>query len=440
MNFLSARISYASGLVIVVLIILLLASAGCTWAGTSAGNNMTVTASLPGTISSASTVTIHPVPAATHRITSEGDLPSVMSMDSVRNRSFTINGTVPDPSVTVIRIWMIANSTIAISTEPVSPDGTYSVAIPSSAAVAPAVKDIGIIVQFPRPPDHFSVDYDAANGTLVAVNNGTRSVLASPDDIRSMDNFGLTRRIESAIFLSVPDNSCDAYSLRVHDGWIDPDPVGPTTPGSMTVTGKTNMPPGTTINADVHTGMYHPTPKNYDFSHEFASGSGTVFAGTGDVNTFSVTVNTSLLRAGTAGISLSSSPGDAVASTSSQIYPDIPVVPAVTDYVDTVSPALPVLRVNASIVPFNQAGEWSIVEPGTGTQPTDLPYGSIIWCAKDAVCRVFDANGTEFLAVFNTNAEHMMEVLNGGMVGGTANRTVISLGDKVILTKIDEMQ
>ena len=84
-------------------------------------------------------------------------------------------------------------------------------------------------------------------------------------------------------------------------------------------------------------------------------------------------------------------------------------------------------------------GAWEIVLPGTQTQNNEVPYGSIIDCTPDAVCRVYTSVGVEVLAVYNSNEEHGMGVPSGAMIDGSiGNVTLIKLNGNVILTKINE--
>jgi hypothetical protein len=117
-----------------------------------------------------------------------------------------------------------------------------------------------------------------------------------------------------------------------------------------------------------------------------------------------------------------------------------PASPGEGNYINWSAFALPPLRVNASITPVMLAGGWKIVPQGTQTQNNEVPYGSIIDCAPDGICRVFDGLGVQFLAVYNSNEEHQMEVPNGAAVdsGTDRNVTFIRLGENVVLTEIDE--
>jgi hypothetical protein len=95
---------------------------------------------------------------------------------------------------------------------------------------------------------------------------------------------------------------------------------------------------------------------------------------------------------------------------------------------------------NKTMEPVLLDGEWTIVPSGTGGKNNEVPYGSIIDCGPDAVCRVFDKTGKQLLAVYDSNEAHMMGVPNGAAIdsGSIGNVTLVRLNGETILTKIDE--
>jgi hypothetical protein len=238
------------------------------------------------------------------------------------------------------------------------------------------------------------------------------------------------------------NNSCIITFLNGVDATlgIDPIPQGP--PGTMTVSGNTSLPVGTSLSIEVSTVNTHPTPSNYDFSHEIASGSAVVTADTEGINRYSGAVNTSLLNSGKYVVYVS--PENQTLQADATTYADV-IAPITTqagpgNYINWSALALPTLATNKTMTPVLLAGEWTIVPPGTSTQNNEVPYGSIIDCAPDGVCRVYDETGVQYLAVYNSNEAHMMGVPNGAMIdsGSVGNVSVISLNGSVILTKIDE--
>ena len=96
--------------------------------------------------------------------------------------------------------------------------------------------------------------------------------------------------------------------------------------------------------------------------------------------------------------------------------------------------SLPPLQVNNSMDPqvLNQ-------ELGTEDQPGiyRIPTGSVILQSDDGINRVFDANGTQFLAVYDTGAHHTHSVPNGAFVDSEGNITYILSNNLLVMTLID---
>ncbi|MFA6361911.1 PKD domain-containing protein [Methanoregula sp.] len=95
---------------------------------------------------------------------------------------------------------------------------------------------------------------------------------------------------------------------------------------------------------------------------------------------------------------------------------------------------LPPLQVNDSMEPVILNQELSTVND-TGIYV--IPAGSIILMSDDGINRVFDANGTQFLAVYDTGAHHTHTVPNGAFVDSEGNITYILSGNQLVMTIID---
>jgi len=96
--------------------------------------------------------------------------------------------------------------------------------------------------------------------------------------------------------------------------------------------------------------------------------------------------------------------------------------------------SLPPLQVNSSMEPVILNQELSTVEQ-TGVYP--IPLGSIILQSDDGVDRVFYPNGTQFLAVYDTGAQHNHNVPNGAFVDSEGNITFVLSGNLLVMTIID---
>jgi len=96
--------------------------------------------------------------------------------------------------------------------------------------------------------------------------------------------------------------------------------------------------------------------------------------------------------------------------------------------------SLPPLQVNNSMEPvvLNQ-------ELSTEDQPGiyRIPTGSVILRSDDGINRVFDAGGTQFLAVYDTGVHHTHSVPNGAFVDSEGNITYILSNNLLIMTIID---
>ena len=116
------------------------------------------------------------------------------------------------------------------------------------------------------------------------------------------------------------------------------------------------------------------------------------------------------------------------------------VIPVSADNIQTVivsntgKYSVPPLQVNNSMEPVILNQELSTVNQ-TGVYL--VPTGSILLQSDDGINRVFDANGTQFLAVYDTGAHHTHSVPNGAFVDSEGNITYILSNNLLIMTIID---
>ncbi len=218
--------------------------------------------------------------------------------------------------------------------------------------------------------------------------------------------------------------------------WINSVLPETATTGTFVVNGTTNLPPGTLLKAGVFLNVFHPTPQNYDSSHEWAEGTGSVQQGP-DANTFTVSINTTLLYPGNYSFRIETSGFAYETSASSRInlIPVIPTTPGRKNFINWSELSLPVLNVNEIIRP-DLNSYWKIVDTPISA-PGEVSYGSIKYCAWDGICRVFDETGTQYYAAYDSFS--ITQVPNGAFIGsGHGNVTTIALDGKTILTSIDE--
>ena len=415
---------------LLLLAILLIVSAGCITAWPSSNTTPLAAAPAASPQAGVATATVSPVPT----FSDHG------SLNVLRGEPFTVTGTVPNRAITMVQVWLL-NGSISTILEPVMPDGTFRITLDSGVTSALSRNfTSAIVAQYPSPPDQFAVNLDPASGHVVGSSVIPARILTEVNDKQyyptTQEDF-LGQAIESP----GTNNSCIITFLNGIDATLDITPIPPGSPGTMTVSGNTSLPAGTPLSIGVGTVSFHPTSKNYDFSHESAEGSAVVTAGPVGINHYYGTVDTSRLNTGKYFVAVNS--GNQSLQAGATIYADViaplPAQPGPGNYINWSALALPTLATNETMAPVLLAGEWTIVPPGTSTQDNEVPYGSIIDCAPDGICRVYTRR-VEFLAVYNSNEEHMMGVPNGAMIDSAAggNVTIISLDGKVILTKIDE--
>ena len=424
---------------ILLLIIVLVTSSGCTMLKATENS----TPARIGTSEEQAIISSAPSPTAVVQATTlnaQTVLPDRSSLNVVRNEPFTINGTVDNLSITKVQVWIL-DGNISTTIVPVMSDGSFQITLDSQLTAAlPRNMTSVVVIQYPSPPDHFMVMRNGTTGKIVDTETGsTTSILAHLTDTGTYPTTQvdyLEQGIEAA------GNNVSVYFMNGVDAWITIDPVGLIQPGSLVVTGNTSLPAGTSLSISVATLFEHPTPKNYDFSHEFAEGTAVVSSGIGGTNRYSGIINTSLLNTGMYNIIVDSQ-NDALqadATTAVDIIAKLPASPKTGNYINWSCLALPPLMVNETMLPVMLEGEWQIVLPGTQTKNNEVPYGSIIDCGPDGICRGYTSGGIQFLAVYDSNEAHTMEVPNGAMVdgGSVGNVTFIKLNGSVILTKIDE--
>ena len=298
-----------------------------------------------------------------------------------------------------------------------------------------------VLVQYPSPPDHFAVLRNATTGDVIETESGqTTRILTHVGDQGSYPTTQVDYLDQG---ITAAGNSAQIYFLNGVDGWITIDPVGPVQPGTLVIRGNTSLPVGTPLSITVATVNGHPTPKNYDWSHEIADeGTTGVMYGPAGVNRYSGIIDTSRLNTGKYFIRVESRDDNLQANAESivELIANVPANPENGNYIDWSRLSLPEMEVNDTISPVMLEGEWKVVPPGAGVTNNEVSYGSIIDCGPDGICRIFNQSGVQTLAVYNSNEARIMEVPNGAMIdsGTVGNVTFIKLNGDVVLTKIDE--
>jgi len=365
-------------------------------------------------------------------------------LNIVREKGFTINRSVENQSITQVRVWMV-NGSIATQLVPVLGDGTFQVVLSPSDTAALSRKSLSaIVIQYPSYPDHFSVNWNATSRKITGEPGTPERILS---EYKSYDPDDLVDYLDQTITKYGNGNSCDIYLLYGVDAWINYAPITSGPGGTMVISGNTSLPAGTPLSISVTTVNMHPTPMNYDWSHEMADGSAVVASGADGINSFMSVIDISRLNTGKYHISVTTrrhanSDNPLVAETSGyiEIIEQIRAQPETGNYINWSALSLPALMLNKTMELEMLEGEWKIVPAGVQKKNNEVPYGTIIDCAPDGICRVFNQSGIQFLAIHDSNQAHIMGVPNGAAIDSSSigNVTRITLNGETILTKIDE--
>lgn len=300
-----------------------------------------------------------------------------------------------------------------------------------------------ILVEYPGTNGEFAVTKDSLSGEIKGTNKNVSSEILK--EINTGERFPtmLIDLFEQAVSDSDTGGMCFMCRINSADGWIDIDSPYKINPHETVISGNTTLPLRTKLAVGISTVNIHPSPKNYDYSHEFAEGEAEVVKGDNCFYKFSTVINTSKLNSGKYFITVESLNSSFKAD--SYIITEIINLPEKVpegNYINWSALLLPELKENKNINPQMPAGNLKIVPPGDSTQNNEVEYGSIIDCGADGICRVFDNSGTHLLSLYDSNELHTTQVPNNAMADSKSvgNVTLIKLNGDVILTRINEYQ
>jgi len=165
-----------------------------------------------------------------------------------------------------------------------------------------------------------------------------------------------------------------------------------------------------------------------------------VVAGAGGINGFSDTLDTSKLHAGKYLIGVESRDTSLQADATGTVFIIAPEAVQPGNFIDWNQLVLPSLEMDEGVMPEMLEGGFQLLPPGRMDHNNEIPYGSIIDCGVDGVCRVFNKSGIQFLSVYYSNEARMVEVPNGAFIDSerVGNVTFVELDGDIILVKIDE--
>ncbi|MBN1432431.1 MAG: hypothetical protein JW931_06625 [Methanomicrobiaceae archaeon] len=363
-------------------------------------------------------------------------------LDTVRASPMTIYGLVPDQSMREIQVWML-DGNISASLVPVLENGTFRIVFGANqtAALNWGTRQ-AMVAHYPSTGGNFSIRPEPFTGKVAGNEGGisdkTLSILNNKDYNPPETGKYLCR----AITVSNIGDSCDLIYLEGLDTWIEITSISYPFPGKILLSGITGLPEGSKLSVGIATVNTHPTPMRYDFTHETANGEAVVVPGKKGFNAFSCEIDISRLYTRTYFIEVVHR-GGSFPEARDVVNTEIIAEPLDTgkyNYINWSLLDLPPLVPDYTIIPEMPESEVELVAPGTGSLNSEIPYGSVMYCAKDGVCRVFNESGVHFRSLYDSNAARITQVPNGAFVDtrSVGNVTFIYSGGELILTRINE--
>jgi hypothetical protein len=216
--------------------------------------------------------------------------------------------------------------------------------------------------------------------------------------------------------------------------WIKIDPISDKQAGDIfIVTSTTNVSVGEEILVQVYSPKFFPGGQQ-EFSG--TTGNVEVIPGSNGINTISFVVNTSAFRPNEYVVTEDAIGQDATGFTQFNILP-APISSGNTtlkpkNFIDWEKLDLPTLKVNNSMEPENPSFAIS------DSDPCQTTNGSIILFSTDGIVRIFDKNGAQTGACYDSRDFHSHGVPSGTMIDIRGNVTTVFYGGERILTEIHE--
>lgn len=239
--------------------------------------------------------------------------------------------------------------------------------------------------------------------------------------------------VPSTVFITSPiptPTQIESSNIHKYLYWIDIDPISDKQVGDIfTINASTNLSAGDEILVQVY---------NSRIVRNITGTSGTVKVnqGTGGINTISFVVNTSEFKPDEYIVSEDATGQETFGIAFFNVFQK-PVSPGnVTlkpkNFIDWEKLDLPTLKVNNSMQPENPSFA------NSDSDPCQTTNGSIILFSTDGIVRIFDKNGAQTGACYDSRDFHSHGVPSGTMIDIRGNVTTVFYGGERILTEIHE--
>ncbi|KAF1074375.1 SBBP repeat-containing protein [Methanogenium sp. MK-MG] len=360
------------------------------------------------------------------------------TLSVISGESIEVHGTAQQLWSSAVRIWMFGPNAATVTEQQLPFDRSYSYHVSQEKTRRFADARYFIVVQEPGADDRFGVTYNATSDEVATLYRNT--VLFQLANARSMGIDNSAGTLIQAITDPASRDSCTIYQVVVEQPWIEIDPIGTAQKNTIRVSGITNLPEGESLGVDVMTTSIHPTYKDYDWSHGMAETNTTVAWVNATTRGFSCIVNASLLRPGEYRLEIfpHSERYDVETTQIFNLMPEPSPTLLPPNPVDREDLHLPELTVNQSMEPVLLTHGVMLVPADEQIKDYEIPYGAVMLFSVDGIVRVFDNEGTQIAAFYDSNELHTTQVPNDAKISTEEYVTTVSLGNERILTKIHE--
>ncbi len=360
------------------------------------------------------------------------------TLSVISGEPIEIHGTAQQPGSSMVRIWLFGPDTATVTEQHLPFNRSYSYPIPPEKTRRFTDATYVIVVQEPGVDNRFGITYNATSGEVASLYRN--NLLFRLADARSMQTDNSAGSLIRAITDPVSRDCCTIYHIIAAPPQIEIEPIGTARKNTILVSGTTNLLEGERLGVHVMTTAMHPTPRDYDRSHERAETNTTVAWVNATTRGFSCTLNASLLRPGRYFLEVfpHNERYDVEAKQAFNLLPELSPTLLPKNTIDWEELYLPELIVNHSMEPVLLTHEVILVAADEQTKDYEIPYGSVMLFSVDGIVRVFDEEGQQTAAFYDSNALRMTEVPNNAMVRHGEHIITVDLGEERILTKIYE--
>ncbi|WAI00158.1 hypothetical protein [Methanogenium organophilum] len=279
---------------------------------------------------------------------------------------------------------------------------------------------------------HRTAVFRPANSPSLSSGNASSMQNTRPTTVTTTENRDITD--------TAPHNSGNSSSEIAQDPWIEIDPIGTAHKNTIQVSGTTNLPDGEIIGVAAMTTMNHPSGKYSDHSHEIAETNTIVQWTDLTIGRYFCSINASLLSPGEYFIEVWPS-NERYNIKTIQVFnlmPEPSPTPRPVNIIDWEHLQLPPLTVNQSMEPVLLTHAVMVVPADERTQRYEIPYGAVMLLSTDGVFRIFDSDGIQIDAFYDSHAMHITELPNDARVRHGEHITTVDIGNERILTRIYE--